>query len=319
MPGNKISSWFPALIYTLEKKDKYSVLKIIIKIFVTNLAFATIATIVLWIVFGTGEEAAFFKESEMGGGAAILNLVIFLSIALTASIVIYLLIKLRKFNILEIMGIFLFALVSGSISSIIVPLAIYIVLYLLSPILSLESILIAFVNLFDLISLAVFVIFFLLQTLVLINKRFSIMRNLMLLITASWSGVFMGLYTGSLTPLILMLGFSLYDIYAVKQGPIKKITQELREIQSTSPQSEDKGSFVLGLGDLFFYSMALSYSLAYLDFLAFTEVALSLILGILVTIWLLISGENAEKELPALPIPLMFALIIIILNSIFIL
>ncbi len=316
MSNNEISSWFPALIYTLEKKDKYSVLKLIIKIFIANLIFATTATLTLWLIFGTGEEAAFFKESELGGSAALYNLIIFLLIVIVSSLSIYLLIKLRKFNILEAIGIFLFSLVSGSISSIVIPLLTYITLYLLSSLFMIEYVLSVFLNIFDVFSIAMFILFFILQAIVLTQKRFSAIRNWLLLMTASWSGVFMGLYTGFLTPLVMMVGFSLYDIYAVKRGPIKKITQELCEMRPESSEDRSKSSFVLGLGDLFFYSMALSYSLAYFNAFVFFEVAFALILGVILTIWILISSPSVEKELPALPIPLMFALIVIFFNSI---
>jgi len=316
MSNENISSWFPALIYTLDKKDKYSILKLITKIFIANLFFASIATITLWLIFGTGEEAAFFKESEMGSSAAFYNLITFLAIAVIASAVIYLLIKLRKFSVLELFGVILFAFVSGSISSIVIPLILYLVLYLISSITAISNLLYLVAYSFDFISLIIFILFFVLQILVLLHEKFKVLRNTLLLITASWSGVFMGLYTGSLTPIVLMIGFSLYDIYAVKQGPIKKITNELREIQPRSVENKEKSNFVLGLGDLFFYSVALSYSLAYFNLIVFLEVAIALIIGILITIWILISSPQSERELPALPIPLMLALLLIFLNSI---
>ncbi len=314
MPSKRISSWFPALIYNLDKKDKYSVLKLITKIFIANLFFASIATITLWLIFGTGEEAAFFKESEIGSSAAVYNLIMFLLIAITASIAIYLLIKLRKFGILELIGVVLLAFVNGSISSIVLPLIVYLGLCMISFIPTVSYLLNLVAYSFDIISLTVFILFFVLQALALLHDKFGFLRNIFLLITASWSGVFMGLYTGSLTPLVLMVGFSLYDIYAVKQGPIRKITEELRELQPKSTEEKEESSFVLGLGDLFFYSVALSYSLAYFNLMVFIEVAIGLIIGILATIWILISSPKSEQELPALPIPLMLALLVICLN-----
>lgn len=317
MSDKTIDSWFPALIYTVDKKDKYSILKLITKIFVANLLSASIATITLWLMFGTGEEAAFFKESEMGSSAALYNLVTFLIIVLATSIIIYLLIKLRKFNVLELIGVLLFAFVSGSISSIIIPLIFYLALLTLnSLIVNINGLLYFIAYSFDLISLVIFVLFFVLQILVSLHEKFKILRNTLLLIIASWSGVFIGLYTGLLTPIVLMIGFSLYDIYAVKQGPIKKITSELRDIQPRSTENARESNFVLGLGDLFFYSVALSYSLAYFNLIVYLEVTIALIIGILITIWILLSNHQEERELPALPIPLMLALLIIFLNSI---
>ncbi|RLE74628.1 MAG: hypothetical protein DRZ80_04185 [Thermoprotei archaeon] len=312
MTQTNIIRWFPALIYTVDKEDKYSVLKLITKIFIFNLLLAILATLVL----GTGEEAAFFKESEIGGEAAILNLLVFLFLVILTSIGIYLLIRLKKFSLLEIISTFLFAFISGSVASLIIPLWLYFLVIQFAIITQMEFILIEFLYIFDIVVLFIFALFFILQLLALVHIRFLKFRNTILLVTASWAGVFLGLYSGILTPPILMLGFSLYDLYAVYKGPIKMITSELHELDFAR-KSEKEGVFVLGLGDLFFYSLALSYSLAYLGISAFILVTIALILGLLITIFILLSRSKSEgsQEVPALPIPLFLALLAIVLSN----
>lgn len=311
MSKTDLAKWFPALMYEINKKDEFSILKLITKIFFINLTATLPAAYILSSLLGTGEEAAFFKESEAGGGAAVYNLLTFLFIVIIMSLFIYLLVKYRKFNVLELISLLLLAFISGSVASLIIPIWLYVAIYIYA-----QELIDIFLTFFDLLYWTVFILFFVLQGLTLIHERFHKLRNFLLIITTSWAGVFLGLYTGLLTPPILMLGFSIYDIYAVYRGPIRLITNELQEANIIE-KNESKGLFILGLGDIFFYSMAISYSLAYFGFESFIVVSILLLIGVIATIILLMWKAPEGRELPALPIPLLFALIGIAISAIF--
>ncbi len=309
MEDTSITKWFPALIYELPKREENIILKLFGKVFALNVFLSIIAALVL----GKGEEAAFFKESEFGGSAAFLNLIIFLSIVILYTLLIYLFIKMKKFNILEILGITLLAFLSGSIASIIIPIWLYIIAFIIANGFNAYFILNVIEFLFGYIIIIIFVFFFIMQILVLVSTKFVRYRNIMLLTTVSWSGVLLGLYTGFLTPIIVMFGFAIYDIYAVFKGPLKKITHELEGMIKPTVNHEKRSIFILGLGDIFFYSMAIAYSLVYFGLITFVFVVIALGIGVIITLKILLKAvlKHRGRELPALPLPIFLALAVI--------
>jgi len=116
----------------------------------------------------------------------------------------------------------------------------------------------------DLISLIVVIVssFFTgtLLALVVFYERFNknnIIKNTALIIYGALIGSFLGLVLPTWTSLLLLIGLSIYDIFAVFKGPIKKII-ELNENRGAKflEVSYSSHDFEIGLGDLTFYSMA---------------------------------------------------------------
>ena len=109
---------------------------------------------------------------------------------------------------------------------------------------------------------------------------------------------------------ILLVGFSLFDIYDVYKGPLKHLIQGSFS-KTISPLLIKVDSVEVGMGDFLFYS--LSIGLAYgvggitLTFLSFITIKA----GILATLKLL----GKRPTLPGLPIPVLISVFVISLAS----
>jgi len=156
-------------------------------------------------------------------------------------------------------------------------------------------------------------------------------KNISILLLGSLLGAFLGIYIPLWTTIIMLALYSVYDIWAVKKGTIKKIFDHYDEKYNIDTQAESSTSndgkileFEIGLGDLVFYTMfstSVFYSVFWIrsDYLVifltkfyqsnyviglisslipFILVTVSVIVGAKITFQLLLKN----KMLPGLPI-----------------
>jgi hypothetical protein len=133
-------------------------------------------------------------------------------------------------------------------------------------------------------------------------------------------GVLIGSYLASLIPtwtsLIILMGFSLYDIYSVRKGPIKEMMQQADPDVASGDLVDvdiDDISIDIGIGDLAFYSMLTSITLISAEWGGPGLVAISgnpflyiipfaaAIVGVLIGAWISFELVKKNKILPGLP------------------
>ncbi len=133
-------------------------------------------------------------------------------------------------------------------------------------------------------------------------------------------GVLIGSYLASLigtwTSLIILMGFSLYDIYSVRKGPIKEMMQEVDPDGGSGDLTAvdiDDISIDIGIGDLAFYSMLTSITLISTEWGGPGLVAVSgipflyivpfvaAVVGVLIGAWISFELVKKNKILPGLP------------------
>ncbi len=252
---------------------------------------------------GITEEAVPAKEEKMGGIASIVNLAYFLSIIIIVSLIIVVLMKYGKFGIIKAFMVSVVALLILTFTYMMsILFQVYIIILLCSV--GFESIAIM-APLIIPISLALTGVFLVGYILSIVKLKHINMRNMVLVLNTVWAAVWMGWNCGMLTPIILLIGFAIYDAYSVFRGPLREIVEVLR---GDGEADEDAG-IILGLGDIFFYSFATAYSYAVLGFLRTIAVVVALYVGVIITLFLLLRYE--AKALPVLPIPLLLAVTLI--------
>ncbi|NHI91408.1 MAG: hypothetical protein EAX96_02825 [Candidatus Lokiarchaeota archaeon] len=244
---------------------------------------------------------------------ALLNALFFFIPGIIGGVFILYLIKTDKENMLEkiIFGIFLFT------STLIMFLVLYDVLVILQADV-----------LFLILTTALSIAFGIIVSKFMFSESL-IQKNLSMLLLGSFLGGFLGIYLPTWTTIIMLALYSVYDIWAVKRGTIKKIFEHIDEkkginkekIESTE-DDETELELEIGLGDLVFYTMFAShifylvfgndllfgillkfYSINYISgflssLIPFLLVVISIIVGARITMYLVIK----EKLLPGLPI-----------------
>lgn len=120
------------------------------------------------------------------------------------------------------------------------------------------------------------------------------------------------------TALLLPVAFSVYDIYAVFRGPLKKLIGTSQSVALVG-MSIKAGEFTLGLGDVVFYTMLPSLPLAQLltpasspavaaATMASVETLAVIDAGVVATLYLL----SRRKLLPGLPIPMVLGVLVLV-------
>ncbi|NIQ07793.1 MAG: hypothetical protein GWO20_19370 [Candidatus Korarchaeota archaeon] len=250
-----------------------------------------------------------FPESEYGMGlGSLLTLLFYLSLVIGTTFLIVFLLKMGKFNVLNIILIGTLSFAAGSIASVFIPVW--------------SSFIVSFIGI-ELPSVfwysllwGSFGIFFLLFTLLMLKPKFRRARNGVMLLIGAWVGSFMSLL-GELTPLVLMGGFALYDVFSVFKGPLGEMVKELQKGRSEGAEREEAGNdgeeIMLGLGDIVFYGIAASYAYR-LSFIGFIAVVFTLLVGLSLTLYFLVKGlrKGDRSALPALPLPIFLSLAVII-------
>lgn len=259
---------------------------------------------------GIGEEAAPFPESQYGGVAAsVLNLALYLVLVLVATFLLLVLIRKEKFNVLHILLAGVLGLSSGSLASLMIPLWSMYLLAFFAP-----SVMGIIPSLFwSILSLGSLLVFFILPTVLLLKpefRRFRKIRNGIMLLLGAWVGAFMALF-GEIVPLVLMAGFAVYDLLSVFKGPLGEIIKELEKGTERGTRREgDMEDLMLGLGDIVFYGIACAYAWLWLDLFGFLFVIATLIIGLTLTLYFLVSNLRKDQKtaLPALPLPIFLSI-----------
>ncbi len=119
---------------------------------------------------------------------------------------------------------------------------------------------------------------------------------------AAGAGSAIGMSIPYWTFIVLMIGISAYDLVAVYKGHLSTLTKE--DAVTLKGLTVEAGDLVIGLGDLFFYSLAVSAILRYLGAIPAALASGSVIAGYTITLLAL----RKRRILPGLPIPLLLAL-----------
>lgn len=146
----------------------------------------------------------------------------------------------------------------------------------------------------------------------LIVSMLSRMETLKLLsasVVGSGVGAYLGFSVPLWTALILIVSISIYDIYAVYRGPIRALVRsDVSEIPALVVPFKD---IFVGLGDLVFYSMLVSFSIW--NFSEFSGLAASL--GVLLGFVLTLKRVSSHGVTPGLPASLLTGLLLALLAS----
>ncbi|MBD3188501.1 hypothetical protein GF325_16845 [Candidatus Bathyarchaeota archaeon] len=149
-------------------------------------------------------------------------------------------------------------------------------------------------------------------------------KNLVVVIYGVLIGSFLPLLLPTWTALLILIGFSLYDIYSVKRGPIKEMMDQINArngsasegIISDEDDSWDWSDITLdiGIGDLAFYSMLTSITLISEEFggpflfnlsgnvFSFFMPFMFTITGVLLGAFLSFQFVKRHKMIPGLPL-----------------
>ena len=119
---------------------------------------------------------------------------------------------------------------------------------------------------------------------------------------ASGAGATIGMSIPYWTFIVLLLGISAYDAFAVYKGHLSTLSKE--EAISLKGLTVEVDDLVIGLGDLFFYSLTVSAILQYMGVAPAIAATLSILVGYSITLLLL----RRRRILPGLPAPLLLAM-----------
>ena len=299
----------PIIIIPVERKPK-KVLMATSIILVLTLAIALVSSATIGYFYGgqVTEEAMPAKESEMGGEASILNLIYFLFMIFIVTIGIIMLIKYRKINLLKaIMTIVVLLLIFTFTQIMVILYQAYVLIGLYS--LGVYSV-VHFVPFIIYVSWFVVMAFSAIYILSIVRLKYLNSRNAILMLNAVWAAVWLGWNSGILTPIVILVGLAIYDLYSVFRGPLRNLTELLVHEESGEGSLGEHG-VLIGLGDIFFYSFAIAYSYAVLNILEVVIIAIILYGGAILTFVLLLRFD--VRALPALPIPILTSVAFILL------
>ncbi len=302
----------PMLILPIERKPKNVILAITIVFLITcTVALLTSAMLGYFQHGEITEEATPAKESEMGAYASLMNLAYLLILIFVVTFIIVALIKYGKTGILKI---FMIVAVLFMIFTFTAYMAIVYQLFILIQLYNMGiSEVVLFVPFIIPVSYLLVIVSMGMYLFSIIKMKNINTRNAILLLNAVWAAVWMGWNSGIITPLVILLGFALYDLYSVFKGPLRDLANYLVEPEMEENTKEEDFGVILGLGDIFFYSFTIAYSYAVLSMIETLVIVLILYFGVIITFWLLFKYH--VNALPALPIPVLSAVGLIILFS----
>ncbi len=151
------------------------------------------------------------------------------------------------------------------------------------------------------------------------SSRFSSrqgIHNIVVVIFGILIGSYLASLIGTWTSLIILMGFSLYDIYSVRKGPIKEMMEQVdpdSQIGDLTGVDIDEITIDIGIGDLAFYSMLTSITLISKEWGGPGLAALSgipilyivpfaaAVVGVLIGAWISFELVKKNKILPGLP------------------
>ncbi|MHA1272696.1 MAG: hypothetical protein ACTSVV_10145 [Promethearchaeota archaeon] len=266
-----------------------------------------------YVIAGIQVEGGYVSESEYGATAGLINGIIFTVLAGISAFIMIFFVKKYGINVLKVIFGGTFAFICFFLTLFYGSIVIYLIFINLPPF---ENI----VDLYNLISLYVLPICIGIFTIFIIYrylfKESLKTKNFVVLYIGILIGATMGVVMPFWTTIAILIGISLWDIFAVKSkwGPIKEMIdiasgvkngeKELseEEIEEKIRRGEiiyDTSKLEIGIGDLAFYSMLTSSALIQTgELLVMTFTAIAVIIGTGITIL----GLKRNKILPGLPI-----------------
>ena len=294
-------------------RGKRVLMKLIVAIIV-SIILSVSSALTLYLLYGVGEAIMPFSEKASGSKAAILNAIYMLIIVVIMTFFILLLIKKRKIGLLKAMLLIVMSFICGISAGLVLPLWVTIAFLYVFLVLNIQINAYFIQTLYSVVYYAILLTFSIGMAFSIIY-RWDFLRNVFILLSAAWIGVLFGLYSGRLTPLVLMGIFATYDIIAVMKGPLRML---INEIRLTKQKVSLKTQPILGLGagDILFYSLAVSYSVGWIQpfshgLMCALLVSFVCVFGLIITI--LLAHYLNKAAAPALPISMFLALMVIII------
>ncbi|MFW9945692.1 MAG: hypothetical protein ACFFDX_02570 [Candidatus Odinarchaeota archaeon] len=297
----------PHFLPTYRISSKFYALPIILVVII-----AGILSYLTYVEAGVQIDGGYFSEEEFGALGGIINGVIFTIMAAGSAFLIIYLVKKRGIDVLK----YIFGLSFGFLSFFLSLFFGSIILYLIalqfpeSP--SLVHTYNTLLNILLPIYIGIFTLFILYGY---FTSKSIVIKNIIVLYIGLLVGASMGVLMPLWTTLTILIGISLWDIFAVlyKKGPIKEMidiasqennknTGSKKGIQEKIESGEavyDTSKLEIGIGDLAFYSMLTSSALIQANsIIVMILTAIAIIIGTGITIM----GLKRNKILPGLPI-----------------
>jgi presenilin-like A22 family membrane protease len=149
---------------------------------------------------------------------------------------------------------------------------------------------------------------------ILLRKNMSntYLQNTVILGYGGGLGAFLGIAMPTWSTILLLVGLSIYDIFAVTRGPIKQIIEisEEKSIEMPAMTYSSSEEIEIGLGDLVFYSMFTAHTFVNFGSVPLVMVSGGILGGLMITLKLL----EQRKMLPGLPISIALGLIALFLS-----
>ena len=269
------------------------------------LAYAT------YVLAGVQVEGGYISEEEYGLTAGLINGLIFVLVAALSSFIIIYLVKKFGIGILKFVFGFSFGFLGFILTYFFAEIISFIIFYNLpeSETLYTSYIIVSYIILFGSGAFIIFMVYKYFTTKSYFTKNFFVLYVGFLV--GAMFGVIMPLWT----TLAILIGFSIWDIFAVKakRGPIKQMIDiasqnnlekglsegELKEKIESGEAIYDTSKVEIGIGDLAFYSMLTTSALIITgNIIVMILTAIAIIIGTGITI----QGLRKNKILPGLPI-----------------
>ncbi len=269
------------------------------------LAYAT------YVLAGVQVEGGYISEEEYGLTAGLINGLIFVLVAAISSFIIIFLVKKFGIGILKFVFGFSFGFLGFILTYFFAEIITYIIFYNLpnTEIVFIYYIIVSYIILFGSGAFIIIMLYKYFTTKSYLTKNFFVLYVSFLV--GAMFGVIMPLWT----TLAILIGFSIWDIFAVKakSGPIKQMIDIASQNNTEEELSEeelakkiesgeaiyDTSKLEIGIGDLAFYSMLTSAALIITgSLIVMILTAIAIMIGTGITI----QGLKKNKILPGLPI-----------------
>ncbi|MHA1410243.1 MAG: hypothetical protein ACTSQY_08075 [Candidatus Odinarchaeia archaeon] len=227
---------------------------------------------------------------------------IFIIIAILSAFIIYLIIEKEKEYILKYLFGFAIAFSTTTIMSL------YFMI-ILGTLITTEI-------MFQIVFTIIFIISLSIGTVsayVFTSKRFEKpVKNCFMIFYSIIVSIFLALVLPTWTLIIILVGISIYDIYSVRQGPIKKVIEKSEEKKEFDLNlTVSIGKWEIGIGDLVFYSLLVSHTVIFFGIVPWIFSIIGIIIGLIITLKILIK----KKLLPGLPIALFIGVLPILVMT----
>ncbi|MHA2430883.1 MAG: hypothetical protein ACXACC_07610 [Promethearchaeota archaeon] len=297
----------PHFLPTYRISSKFYALPIILVVVI-----AGVLSYLTYIEAGVQLDGGYISEEEFGALGGILNGVIFTVMAAASAFLIIYLVKKRGIDVLKYIFGLSFGFLSFFLSLFFSSIIVYLIFLQFPESQSLVHTYYAFTNILLPIYVGIFTLFLLYGY---FTSKSIIIKNIIVLYMGLLVGASMGVLMPLWTTLAILIGISIWDIFAVlyKKGPIKEMIDiasqgndfngsTKKDIQEKIESGEavyDTSKLEIGIGDLAFYSMLTSSALIQANsVIVMISTSIAIIIGTGITIM----GLRRNKILPGLPI-----------------